>query len=231
MDVIRHNLLHIQRRIAETCRRCGRDPAKVRLLAVSKTRSAGDVRAARSAGQALFGENRVMEARDKIPLVGAPQPGWHLIGPLQRNKVKVAVQLFDMIHSIDSLRLAETVHRHRDPATPLPILLQVNIGREAQKQGLLPGDVEQTLRAIASLTGLTVRGLMAIPPRTATAEGARPYLQALASMAERFYNAALIAGPQPELSMGMSHDFDVAIEEGATLVRVGQALFGPREVP
>lgn len=235
MDPIEHNLQHIRARITAACRRVGRDPARVRLVAVSKTMPAAAVSAALAAGQGLFGENRVLETRDKLPLVRGPEGGpaaeWHLIGPLQRNKVKLAVRLFAMIHSVDSLALAEEIARRATSPRPMPVLLQVNLAAEPQKHGVPPGEVPQMLQAMARLDGITVKGLMAIPPHTPSPEAARPYFRQLAALA-----AASRASTPPglrldELSMGMSGDFEVAVEEGATLVRVGSALFGPRSPP
>lgn len=225
---VAHNLNTIQERILLACQRCGRDPKQVKLLAVSKTKPATAVQEAVTAGQLLFGENRVMEARDKIPLVERPQAQWHLIGPLQRNKAKVAAKLFHMVHSIDSLALAQTLSQRCDALKPLPILIQVNIGQEAQKHGVAGDEVERLARSIAQLPGLVLHGLMAIPPRTEQTEQARPHFQALATLARQIEQQAITGVQMNELSMGMSHDFEIAIEEGATLVRVGSALFGKR---
>ena len=229
-DTIIHRLHTIQERIQLACQRCSRPPQQVRLLAVSKGQLAPKVQAAVVAGQRAFGENRVMEARDKIALLSDRSLQWHLIGPLQRNKVKRAVELFQMIHSIASWPLAQAlvaVQRSLD-GPPLPILIQVNIGREPQKQGVAPEEAEALARAISTLPGLALRGLMAIPPRTDTPEAARPYFRALATLARQIERQNIPGITMEELSMGMSDDFEIAIEEGATWVRVGSALFGDR---
>ncbi|MBF0463201.1 MAG: YggS family pyridoxal phosphate-dependent enzyme [Magnetococcales bacterium] len=229
-DEIAHNLRIIQARMQAACRRCGRDPHQVKLLAVSKTQPAAVVQAAVAAGQLFFGENRVLEARDKqdaLPALGATMQ-WHLIGPLQRNKARMAAGLFQMIHSVDSLALAEALASHHDGASSLPVLMQVNIGREAQKRGVMAEEATALARSMALLPGIALCGLMAIPPQTATAEAARPYFQALAALARQIDAQAIAGITMRELSMGMSHDFEVAIEEGATWVRVGSALFGER---
>lgn len=218
----------IQARIRIACRRCGRDPASVRLLAVSKTQPAHVVQTAAAAGQRLFGENRVMEARDKMPQVPYRSLEWHLIGPLQRNKVKLAVTLFQMIHSIDTLPLAQAVSHRVPTVSPLPVLMQVNIGREPQKQGVLPEEAESLARSMAALPGIVLQGLMTIPPRAEDPEETRPYFRELAQLARRLDSYAIPGVAMQTLSMGMSHDFEIAIEEGATLVRVGSALFGER---
>ncbi len=230
---IASRLAAILDRMATACRRSGRDPASVRLIAVSKTVPADVVQQAADAGQRLFGENRVQEARDKRPLVvsrhDTTPPAWHLIGPLQRNKVKEAVALFDMIHTVDSLALAEEIRKHvQGRSSPLPVLIQVNIGREEQKHGVLPEDAETLLRAVAGMGTLVVHGLMTIPPFEIDPEASRGYFRELRLMAERLRSLRLPNAPMEELSMGMSGDFGVAIEEGSTLVRVGTALFGGR---
>ncbi|MBF0369925.1 MAG: YggS family pyridoxal phosphate-dependent enzyme [Magnetococcales bacterium] len=208
------------------CERSGRNPREVQLVAVSKVRPARDVNAVVEAGQLLFGENRVQEAREKIPQVAGSGLKWHLIGPLQRNKVKYAVALFDLIQSVDSLELAREIHQKTQ--RPMPVLIQVNIGREPQKHGLLPEEVEGLAREMAQLSGLQVRGLMAIPPYAPDPEAVRPYFQAITQLADHLAGLGIPEISMAERSMGMSHDYEVAIEEGATLVRVGSALFGPR---
>ncbi|MEO5340806.1 MAG: YggS family pyridoxal phosphate-dependent enzyme [Magnetococcus sp. MYC-9] len=222
----------IRERMRAACQRSGRDPQRVQLLAVSKGQSAQAVQAAVAAGQLAFGENRVMEARDKMALVAGGPLQWHLIGPLQRNKARLAASLFQMIHSVDQLPLAQTLsasmERDRPGVQPLPVLLQINIGREPQKQGVLLEEAASLARAMAQLPGIALRGLMAIPPQTPTAEAARPYFRALAQLAQQLEREQIPGVCMAELSMGMSHDFEVAIEEGATWVRVGSALFGTR---
>lgn len=218
-DEIRNNIADVESRIAATCERAGRARADVRLVAVTKTFPASDVEAAIAAGMTDAGENRVQEARDKKPLVAAPAR-WHLIGHLQSNKAKDAVRLFDVIQSIDSVDLAQKVARAAESAGKRQkVFLQVNIGREEQKSGAAVEAVPQLVRAIGDMPALELEGLMAIPP-AGEAEEMRPYFRALRSLRDE-------AGLQ-ELSMGMTDDFEVAIEEGATVIRVGRALFGSR---
>ncbi|MBF0184132.1 MAG: YggS family pyridoxal phosphate-dependent enzyme [Magnetococcales bacterium] len=237
MESLQEPWQQIRQRIEAACRRCGRDPQQVRLLAVSKTQPLERMAALWAAGQIHFGENRVQEAREKQSLLAAsphfslPERAalqWHLIGPLQRNKAKLALELFQMIHSVDSLALAETLSALLPVGRTLPILLQVNLGQEAQKHGLAAETLLPALRQIAMLPGLQVQGLMAIPPWTASAEEARPYFRQLAQLARQMAAEKISGVSMAELSMGMSQDYEVAIEEGATWVRVGSALFGPR---
>lgn len=230
-DIIVSNLHSIRERIRAACLRCGRDPERVRLLAVSKTQPVAVVQAAVTAGQLLFGENRVLEARDKIPLVQSSKTQWHLIGPLQRNKVKMAVNLFQMVHSVDSLPLAQALSQRIQAPGRLPVLIQVNIGCEPQKHGVAVEDVGFLAQAVAELPGIVLQGLMAIPPQVERVEDVRPYFQALAQLACDIESQNISGVTMKELSMGMSHDFEIAVEEGATLVRVGSAIFGKRQIP
>jgi pyridoxal phosphate enzyme (YggS family) len=196
----------------------------VGLVAVSKTVPAAGVRAAIEAGVTVLGENRVQEAREKISLL--PPARWHLIGHLQTNKAKTAVELFELIHSVDSLRLAEELDRHaQQRGRPVRCLVQVNVGEEPQKHGVAAAEVGPLLRAARALPGIRIAGLMTVPPFLPEAEAVRPYFRALRELRDRLAGEAegLV-----ELSMGMTHDFEVAIEEGATLVRVGTAIFGAR---
>lgn len=220
MQDIRANVERVRERIARAAERAGRRPDDVLLVAVSKTVEAERVRAAVAAGITALGENRVQEARAKIAEIGRPV-AWHLIGHLQTNKARDAVELFDVIHSVDRIELARELDRRAHArGRVVKVLLQVNVGGEATKGGVAPEAVAETLEALAPLRNLAVRGLMTIPPEVERAEEARGWFQALRKLAERH---AL-----PELSMGMSGDFEVAVEEGATMVRVGTAIFGPR---
>jgi pyridoxal phosphate enzyme (YggS family) len=205
--------------------RSGRAASSVTLVAVSKTMPVEAIREAVAAGATILGENRVQEARDKITaLAGAAQ--WHLIGHLQTNKAKLAVGLFDRIHSLDSIRLAHELDRHAgDAGRRLRCLVQVNVGGEAQKNGALEEEVRPLLEAARHLPHIAVEGLMAIPPFLSDPEAVRPYFRRLRALRDEL---ATDGFPLPDLSMGMTHDFEVAIEEGATLVRVGTAIFGPR---
>ncbi len=217
----------IARRIQASCAKVGRDPASVQLMAVSKTQLPDDITAVAALGIETFGENRVQEARGKIPLC----PGrihWHLIGHLQSNKAREAVHLFEMIHSVDSLRMLETLDRFAaDEGRSLPVCLEVNVSGERSKFGMPPDQVPVTLEAANKLFKVKVVGLMTIPPAAEDPEEARPFFRALRELRDRLQ--AETGFNLPELSMGMSHDFDVAIEEGATWIRVGSLLFGPRK--
>jgi len=217
---IRGNLERVNALIADACRRAGRSPADVLLVAVSKTVPADRVRLALEAGVAALGENRVQEAKEKIEVLGHPVP-WHLIGHLQTNKARDAARLFDWIHSLDRLELAKELDRRaRAAARTLNVLIEVNLGEEPQKGGARPGELKPLLDSVAGLDALRIRGLMAIPPAAANPEETRPYFRRLREMRD--------AAGLEHLSMGMSADFEVAIEEGATMVRVGTAIFGAR---
>lgn len=220
-------LSRIHARIAEACSRAGRAPSSVTLVAVSKTMPAQRVRDAMSAGQAVFGENRVQEALGKIPEVGGAAR-WHLIGHLQRNKARHVVGAFELIHSLDGAGLARELDRRCATAgTAQPVLLQLNLSRESTKHGVGEAGLHALLDTVAELPRLELRGLMTIPPPVDDPEDNRRWFARLRELAERA--AGRLGRPLPELSMGMTDDFEVAIEEGATLVRVGRALFGERE--
>ena len=217
-------------RIEHACRRSGRNPAEVRLVSVSKTVTAERLRAALAAGIATFGENRVAEALGKVDAV--PGASWHLIGPLQSNKARRAVGAFAMIETIDSLELARRIDRlageiHRE--RPLPVLLQVNVDADPAKAGFAPDGLGRDLVALLALPNLDVRGLMTVGRLVGEAELARPTFAALRRLSGRLRVEQ--PGLGPELSMGMSDDYPVAVEEGATIVRVGRAIFGSRAVP
>jgi hypothetical protein len=220
MDDIGANLERVRERIVRAAERAGRRPEDVLLVGVSKTVDVERIRRAVSAGLGALGENRVQEARQKIAALGRPVP-WHLIGHLQTNKVRDALELFDLIHSLDRMDLArECDRRARQRGRPVDALVQVNAAGEASKGGFAPDAVGPTLEALVNLDHVRVRGLMTIPPAVERAEDARPWFRALAELGKRH--------GLTELSMGMSADFEVAIEEGATMVRVGTAIFGPR---
>ena len=224
MSDIAGNLQTVRDRMAAACARAGRDPADVRLVAVSKTFPPEAVDEAIRAGADLFGENRVQEAAGKIPLCSSAE--WHLIGHLQGNKVRHALPLFTMIHSVDSVKLLEEIAKASDESGYRPdLLLEVNVGGEASKFGFRPDDVAGALKAASSL-GVTVSGLMTVPPFRPDPEAVRPCFRALRDLRDRLRDETGFA--LPHLSMGMSHDFEIAIEEGATFVRVGSAIFGQR---
>lgn len=218
---IQENVERVRAAIERACLRSGRDPREVLLIAVSKTVDPARIRLAVGAGVPALGENRVQEAKDKVALLGHPVP-WHLIGSLQTNKARDAVRLFDWIQSVDRLELArELGSRAQAAGRVVEALLQVNLGEEPQKGGVAPAELKAVLAAAAALPGLRIRGLMTIPPLGPDAEAARPHFRRLRELRD--------ATGLPHLSMGMSGDFEVAIEEGATMVRVGTAIFGPRQ--
>lgn len=216
-------------RVARAASRARRDPSEVSLLAVTKTHSAEVVRRAALAGMTLFGENRVAEGVGKIQALSGEFPGleWRLIGPLQTNKAKPALQYFSVIESLDRERLATRLEGLAAAENRrLPVLLELNLGGEETKSGAPPEEAETLAALLLSLPHLDLRGLMAVPPLTPDPEGARPYFKRLKESRDRL--ADRFGRPFPELSMGMSHDFEVAVEEGATEIRIGTALFGER---
>ncbi|MGA2787395.1 MAG: YggS family pyridoxal phosphate-dependent enzyme [Verrucomicrobiota bacterium] len=220
------NLASIQKRIATACERVNRDPDSVTLLAVTKSHPPEAVSAAAKLGLILFGENKVQEAKAKIPLC----PGhlrWHMIGHLQSNKCRDAVELFKMIQSVDSLSLAQEINKRAEQAArTMPVLLEVNVAGEASKFGYRPERLLAELEELNALPRIEIHGLMTVPPWSAEAEKARPYFRQLRELKVRAETA--LGAPLPHLSMGMSGDFEVAIEEGATMVRIGTELFGAR---
>ena len=229
MDTIAANLQEIRAAISAAAVRAGRDPASVRLVAVSKTHPAQAVTAATETGQRIFGESRVQESRDKIP---ACPPGleWHFIGHLQKNKVRQALPLFSFFHSIDSTALAQAIDRIAgETGKPVDGLLEVNVSGEETKHGFTPDDLRGEFAALAKLPHLHIRGLMTMAPYSDNPEDARPVFRALRELRDELQSAH--GHPLPELSMGMSGDFVPAIEEGATLVRVGSSIFGARPYP
>ncbi|MCB1035709.1 MAG: YggS family pyridoxal phosphate-dependent enzyme [Acidobacteria bacterium] len=218
----------ILRRIGEACRRSGRRRGEVTLVGVSKGQPLEKLVAAYQAGLRVFGENRVQEAEEKAPRL-PDDVQWHLIGPLQSNKVKKAVGLFQVVHTVDRPKIA---HRLNQEAAAigrrLPCFLEINLGREESKHGFDAMDLPQALGSLISLTHLEVMGLMAIPPYREDPESSRSWFRQLRGLRDRLLTIDGFEGCPGWLSMGMSHDFEVAVEEGATHVRVGTALFGPR---
>jgi len=229
MKEINDNISRIRERIVAACRKSNRDPGRVQLIAVSKIKPAALVEEAYRAGQQLFGENYVQEFSEKAEQVAAPVT-WHFIGALQTNKVKYLRGKVAMIHSVDRLPLAREIDKQwaKLPAT-LDILIQVNIGDEQSKAGCAPAALEQLVREVARLPHLNICGLMCLPPHEADPELVRPYFRRLRELAEQIATLGIPGVDMRELSMGMSGDFDVAVEEGATLVRVGTAIFGARK--
>lgn len=232
MDEFATRRAAILERIARAAERAGRNPSHVSLLAVSKTHPASSVAAAARAGQSLFGENRVAEGVGKIEALQAHFPDlvWKLIGPLQTNKAKPALQWFSMVETLDRERLAVRLAGLLPAdAAPYPVLLEVNVAGERTKSGAAPSDVEPLAAAVLDLGRFDLRGLMTVPPYDDDPELARPHFRRLRELRDRM--ADRFRRPFPDLSMGMSHDFEVAVEEGATEVRVGTALFGARGSP
>lgn len=225
---IQDQLGEIRNAIAGAAARAGRTAESITLLAVSKTFPVSDIMQAYADGQRIFGENRLQEAMEKMPQM--PQDcEWHLIGPLQRNKVRKALeQGFALIQAVDSMKLAATISRIAgELGITARILLEVNIDGEASKHGFTPQQLEEEWEALTELPGLDIRGLMCIPAPVDDPQDARPAFAALRTLAEKLRKRGPL--PLPELSMGMSHDFEVAVEEGATIVRVGSAIFGKRD--
>ncbi|HEY2714097.1 MAG TPA: YggS family pyridoxal phosphate-dependent enzyme [Chthoniobacterales bacterium] len=229
MEEIAHNLERVQARMVEAAKKSGRSPNDVELVAVSKTHPAEKIQGAAEAGQTLFGESRVQEARVKIPLLSS-RLRWHFIGHLQKNKIRQALPLFELFHGIDSLGLAEDMQRVAGEEGSRPrVLLQVNMAGEASKHGFSPVELRGDFESLLSLGCLTIEGLMVIPPLALKAEMSRHHFVALRELRDALEGEFKLRLPQ--LSMGMSGDFEIAIEEGATLVRIGTAIFGQRSRP
>lgn len=229
-DDLQKRLGEVRSRIGSAAERAGRTSKDVQLIAVSKTHPAEVVRQAIAAGVTDLGENRVQEADGKIDEIGRGAACWHLIGHLQSNKARRAVQLFDVIHSLDSVALARRLDRacqdlERDE---LPVLIQVDLGHEATKSGVEEADLPKLIEAVNSCERLSLIGLMTLPPFFETAELTRPFFVKLCELRDRFASQGTFGERAGELSMGMTNDFEVAIEEGATMVRVGTAIFGER---
>jgi len=223
---VAENLTQVQQRIAAACKRAGRSPEEVQLVAVGKKFTADVIREASDAGLTHFGENRVQEAKAKIP----DCPGhlrWHFIGNLQTNKCRDAVALFDMLHAIDSLHLAGELNRRCEQAAKvMPVLLEVNVSGEGSKHGFTSETAVNAMEAFFDFPQLELHGLMTMAPYSRQPESSRPYFQKLCEVKAACEDK--LGAPLPELSMGMSGDYEIAIEEGATLIRLGTALFGPR---
>jgi len=225
---VRERIEQVRRRIAEAAGRSGRDPNDVQLVAVTKSVAVSQIREALDAGLKVFGENRIQEAKGKVALLSSPSIQWHLVGTLQTNKSKLAVELFELIHSLDSVKLAASMDRHGAALRKqVRALIEVNLEGESDKSGLHESELLPLLQACRAHAHLTIEGLMAIPPFHRNPQDVRPYFRRLRLLRDR------AADTHPDfrlrhLSMGMSNDFEVAIEEGATLVRIGTAIFGNR---
>ena len=228
-SAISENVTRVRERVDAACRRAGRRTEEVRLVAISKTFPAEAIRAAYEVGLRDLGENRVQEAAAKRPALSDLPITWHLVGHLQTNKAKSARELFHWVHSIDAFRLAEKLDRMAASAADrLPVLVEVNLGGEETKSGVPQGELAPLLESVSGLATLEVRGLMVIPPFADDPEQTRPYFRRLRELAATIAAGNLPGVSMRELSMGMSNDFEVAIEEGATMVRVGTAIFGER---
>ena len=227
--MIHDRLRQIQATIAASAIKVGRNPSDITLVAVSKTVTPELIREAMSCGQMQFGENYLQEAASKIPLFSS-ETNWHFIGHLQSNKAKQAAELFQVIETVDRWKIAKALDDHaRHLGKSLSILVQVNLGKERQKSGISPENAEQLLRQIAQSTNLRVLGLMTMPPFFDQPEHSRPYFRELKKLSLRLAAMNLFAdNANVALSMGMSNDYPIAIEEGATIIRVGTALFGVR---
>jgi pyridoxal phosphate enzyme (YggS family) len=247
MSAIKENLLRVMERMEKAARKVGRDPTEIKLVAVSKTVEAARIKEAIKAGVSILGENYIQEAQKKIEEIGRPactEPAsrslaegrrfgegrpvsWHFIGHLQSNKAKYAIRLFDMIHSLDSNPLAEELNRRAEQADRvIKVMIEVNLSKEATKFGTDEERLLNLCKRIQNLKNLSLEGLMTMPPYFDSPEMGRPYYIALRELKERMTKERI---PMKELSMGMSNDFEIAIEEGATYVRVGTAIFGARE--
>jgi hypothetical protein len=226
MSPVKENLLKVMERIEKAARKAGRDPGEIRLVVVSKTVEVARIREAIEAGVSILGENYIQEAQKKIEEIGKPV-SWHFIGHLQSNKAKYAIRLFDMIHCLDSLPLAEELNRRAEQADRVvKVMVEVNVSREATKFGTDEEMVFTLAKRVQTLEHLSLEGLMTMPPYFDSPEMSRPYYIALRNLEERMVREGI---PMEELSMGMSNDFEVAIEEGATYIRVGTAIFGQRK--
>lgn len=241
-DILIENISSIYKRISHSAMRAGRNPWDVKLIAVTKTVSVEHIKEAMDAGLRMFGESRVQEAKEKIsnlkfeitppipPLVKGGMNGgveWHLVGHLQKNKAKMAVELFDLIHSVDSIEIAEVINKQAEKIGKIQkILVQVKLSGEISKYGILKENLVELLRHIRSMNNLSVKGLMTIPPFFDNPEMARPYFRELRKLRD---DAEAKGFKLSELSIGMTNDFEVAIEEGATMVRIGTGIFGERE--
>jgi pyridoxal phosphate enzyme (YggS family) len=228
---IADRLASVRERLARAAERAGRDPASVRLVAVSKTFAIDDVRAAIAAGQRDFGENRVQEALQKIAAPTDVEITWHLVGHLQANKARKAAGAFQWIHSVDSVELLDRLDRGAAEAGASPrLLVQVDLANEATKHGATSEMLGAIFTRAASCTAARVEGLMLLPPFAEDPNAVRPYFRQLRAIRDELRASGVPAAQLAELSMGMSHDFEVAVEEGSTLVRVGTAIFGGRHV-
>lgn len=230
-EQLKQNLQQVQERIRAACQRAGRDPADVHLLAVSKTKPVHDIEVLRDAGQTMFGENYVQEIRTKYEALG-DSVEWHMIGHLQRNKVKYIIDKVKLIHAVDTVHLAEQIEKEAAKAgVIMPVLMEVNYAREETKWGFLPEEAPEAARAVSALPHVRLQGLMTSAPFTENPESNRGYFAGMRQLAASIQDLQLPNVTMHTLSMGMTRDFEVAVEEGATIVRVGTAVFGERDYP
>ncbi len=223
------NIDEIKKRIALSAARAGRDPGEIKLMAVTKTVAAGRVKEAIDAGITLFGENYVQEAKDKIASLGK-NVQWHMIGHLQTNKSKYVVHLFNCVQSVDRMDLAQELDKRAGLAGyKIDALIEVNVSGEQTKSGIAAPDAINLVKRVSALENISVRGLMTMPPFSDNPEDSRPYFRALKEISRQISEARIPCVMMDELSMGMTDDFEVAIEEGATIVRIGRAIFGERK--
>jgi len=227
--LISERLAQVREEVSMAEKRSGRLPGSVKLIAVSKTFEKEYILRAIQAGCLTFGENRIQEAKDKIEAIGRNKVKWHFIGRLQKNKVKFIYDLFDLVHSVDSFELGQAIHLGaQTKGTVIPALVQVNIASEVTKSGIEPSHLEELLNKLSSLSGLQIKGLMTIPPLNSDPEKSRQYFAQLRELRDKMARSDIRNIELNELSMGMSGDYKIAIEEGATFVRVGSAIFGDR---
>lgn len=228
MGMIQEQVIKVRERIAQAARRVGRAPTSVKLMAVTKTVPVERIQEAIIAGVDVLGESYVQEARDKIALIGHPRP-WHLVGHLQTNKAKYAVRIFDMIHSLDRMEVALALHQRCLKETKtVDVLIEVNVSGEQSKWGVPPTELLSLITDVAALATIHVRGLMTVAPWSEDPEDARPFFKQLRVLSEEIEHRKVAGVRMEELSMGMSDDYEVAVEEGATIVRIGRAIFGDR---
>ncbi|MDQ6653745.1 MAG: YggS family pyridoxal phosphate-dependent enzyme [Acidobacteriota bacterium] len=230
LSSLRERLAHVRDRVDTAARQCNRSPDEITLIAISKTHPAQTLRAAISLGMTELGENRVQEAEEKILELGRQSARWHLVGHLQANKARRAVNLFDVIHSLDSVALAQRLDRlcAAEGREELPVLIQIDLGGEESKTGIDPRELPRLLEATAACERLRLIGLMTLPPYFENAERGRPFFKTLRELRDQLQAQGSFGQRSGELSMGMSHDFEIAIEERATMLRVGTAIFGKR---
>lgn len=230
LSSLRERFANVCKRVEAAARRCNRSPDEITLIAISKTHPTETLRAAISLGMTDLGENRVQEAEEKIVELGRQAARWHLVGHLQANKARRAVSLFDVIHSLDSVSLAERLDRLclEEGREELPVLIQIDLGGEKSKTGIDPRELPQLLDATTACQQLRLIGLMTLPPYFEDPACARPFFKTLRELRDQLQQQGSFGQRPGELSMGMSHDFEIGIEEGATMLRVGTAIFGER---